>query len=235
MQITEIMYDAPGADSGREWVEVTNLGQESADAGKYKLFENDINHGLTLVSGSATLPSGASAILADDPAKFKSDYPSYVGALFNTAFSLSNTGESLAIKNASSSVLDVATYTSTADADGTGGSLHKSGASFAPAMANPGVYPGTLTSVPKMEKPAPSPKTVKKSSASPTSTKKNNAAAPVPTPLAASAGNLVPSIPQNILWYLGLGAIILLGISGVLFMQLGKKETFIGADEFKIE
>ena len=38
IEITEIMYDAPGADTGREWVEVTNTGVSPADISNYKLF-----------------------------------------------------------------------------------------------------------------------------------------------------------------------------------------------------
>ncbi|MES2006822.1 MAG: lamin tail domain-containing protein, partial [Patescibacteria group bacterium] len=123
MQITEVMYDTPGSDAGREWVEITNTGLENIDVGKYKLFENDTNHGLKLVSGSSTLTPGASAVLASDAAKFLIDYPNFSGILFDTAFALSNTGESLAIKDASSTVLSTIEYSALEDANGTGGSL----------------------------------------------------------------------------------------------------------------
>jgi hypothetical protein len=243
IEITEIMYDAPGADTGREWIEVTNTGEDSIDIGKYKLFENGTNHGLAVTQGSSLLAPHTSAILADNPEKFLADYPAYSGAIFNTAFSLSNTGESIAIKNASSSVLDTADYTSTEDADGTGGSLQKINASFEAWMANPGAYPGTLTAVPKKEVPvkaAPAPKktstktSVKKSTTAASAVSKFDTA-PAPAPLTASVGSFVPQIPSNILWYLGLAAIILLGVGGTLFLMLNKKETFITADEFKIE
>ncbi len=246
IEITEIMYDAPGADTGREWVEVTNTGSESIDIGKFKLLENGTNHGLKIISGNSFLSPTGSAIFASDAEKFKADYPAYSGTLFDTAFSLSNTGETLVLINvysasggASSTVLDTASYEATEDTNGTGGSLQKSGGAFVAALASPGIYPGTFTPVPKVEKPTPAPKTTKKASTASTSTKKSAATTatskPVPTASVASAGNFLPSIPTNILWYAALAGIILVGIAGVLFLQFNKKETSITADEFKIE
>src|SRR5690348_11665056 len=73
VEITEVMYDAPGADSGHEWLEATNLGASEVDLSGYKLFEGNTNHALALQSGEATLAAGASAILVEDPAKFAAD------------------------------------------------------------------------------------------------------------------------------------------------------------------
>ena len=36
--ISEIMYDLPGADTGREWVEVQNTSSEEVSFLKWKLF-----------------------------------------------------------------------------------------------------------------------------------------------------------------------------------------------------
>ena len=37
-------------------------------------------------------------VIIDDPIKFKTDWPNFVGTIFDSSFSLSNSGETLAIK-----------------------------------------------------------------------------------------------------------------------------------------
>src|SRR3989338_2889840 len=96
---TEIMYDVSGTDTGREWVEITNTGTVSVDVSWYKFFEANTNHALVLISSSGTLQAGSSAVIADDATKFKIDWPSYAGTLFDSSFSLSNTGESIALRD----------------------------------------------------------------------------------------------------------------------------------------
>jgi hypothetical protein len=216
------MYDPSGADTGREWIEVTNTGENSVDMGKFKLFENETNHKLKIVSGSAVLAPHASAILADNTEKFLVDYPDFSGVLFDTTFSLSNTGETLVLKDASSTPVDTVSYVAAEDANGTGGSLQKNGGKFVAALATPGVYPGALTPVPQ-----------KKASVA-TKTKKASSPAPAST-LAASPAGFVPALPSNALWLLGLAGVILLGIAGVVFLSIRPQETSVTADEFKIE
>jgi hypothetical protein len=233
------MYDTPGSDSGREWVEVTNLGSESVDIGKYKLFENSTNHGLTLISGASMLAAHASAIVAADPNKFKANYPAFSGTLFDSTFSLSNTGESLILKDASTSVMDTIAYTASEDADGTGGSLTLQDGNWIAAMASPGIYPGPLTPVQKTVVAGKS--TTKKTTA--TSPSKNTktaaatAAAPYTPTKSDTAGTsfLLSSLPSYALWVLGLLGVILAGAAGVLFLSLSKSETQPGAEEFTIE
>lgn len=140
VQITEIMYDVSGTDSGREWIEITNTGSAPVDVTGYKLFEANTNHALSLVQGSGTLAAGASAVIADDDAKFKVDWPAYSGMLFDSSFSLSNTGEALAIKDSALTVLDTISYDSSGGAAGDGNSLQRSGAVFIAAAPNPGSY-----------------------------------------------------------------------------------------------
>lgn len=241
------MYDAPGADSGREWVEVANLGSQNIDIGKYKLFENGTNHGLKAVGGGSVLAPNATAVIADDPQKFLADYPAFAGILFDSTFSLSNTGEALAIKDASSSVLDTVSYAAVADANGTGGTLNRQGEQFAAAMASPGLYPGPMTPVPH-KAPAPAKTPVKKSaSASPSKNPTQQGSANSPATAAASdfsnAASLstLPNISEPVLIGLGLVATILLGIAGVFFIVQRRErvseglETSLSADEFTIE
>lgn len=236
IQITEIMYDVPGSDAGREWVEVTNTSPEVLDVGKYKLFENDTNHGLKLMSGSSMLSPGASAVFASDANKFTSDHPNFSGTLFDTAFSLSNTGESLALRDASSTLVHTVLYAAAAEANGTGGSLHVTDSGLTAALADPGVFPGTLTPVPKAKSNVASPTKIQ-------STKKKEVRETTPLPAAknsspdarAAAVSFAPFVSSQLLYLLGLFGVIFLGAAGVLFLLGRKQETSHEADEFKIE
>jgi hypothetical protein len=247
VKITEVMYDAPGADDGREWVEVVNTGSENLDIGKYKFAESGTNHGLKIVAGSSMLAPGGAAIIAADAQKFLADYPAYAGALFDSAFSLSNEGETLAIKNASSSVLDTVSYVAAAQANGTGGTLNRQGENFAVAVAvaSPGINPSPMAPVPAApvkEKASTAKKVASKTAAA--SPSKNsakqgsanfsNASQPSDFSNAASL-SLIPNISEPVLVGLGLAAAILLGVAGVFFLKQKGEETLPGAEEFTIE
>lgn len=136
-QITEIMYDIEGTDSGREWVEIRNVGSDPIDLTLWKLFEANTNHKITAV-GSAELLSGAFAVIADNPDKFKADNPGFSGPLFDSAFSLSNAGEELSIKNADGTVIDSIIYDTTIGGGGDGNSLQRSGSMWIAALPTPG-------------------------------------------------------------------------------------------------
>ncbi len=138
VEITEVMYDVSGADTGREWIEVTNTGADAVDLSGYKFFEAETNHGLTVTEGESTLSPGSSAIIADNPVAFKTDWPQFSGLLFDSSFSLSNTGEVLAIKNSALEVEDSVSYAVDMGGAGDGNSLHREGGSFIVGAPNPG-------------------------------------------------------------------------------------------------
>ncbi len=140
VQITEVMYDVSGTDTGREWFEFTNTGDSSIDVSGYKFFEANTNHALAAVSGSGVVQPGGSAIVADDSAKFLLDYPSFSGTLFDSSFSLSNTGETIVLKDGALTVLDTVIYDAGSGGAGDGNSLQRAGATFAAAAPNPGSY-----------------------------------------------------------------------------------------------
>ncbi|MEK7610480.1 MAG: lamin tail domain-containing protein [Patescibacteria group bacterium] len=124
VSITEIMYDlAEGSDTGREWLEITNDSSAVVDLTDWKLWENETNHGLTLASGEASLAPGGRAIIADDNAKFQTDWPGVSVAIFSSAFSLNNIGETLVLKDAAGAEVNSVTYDSGLGANGDGRSL----------------------------------------------------------------------------------------------------------------
>jgi len=112
--INEIMYAPAPTEDGHEWIEIYNRGATSVDLTGWKFYEDDTDHGLTLNKGSMTIPSGGYAVIADEADTFLSDYPSYSGTLIDSAWgTLRNDGESLALKNSSSTIVDQVNYSST--------------------------------------------------------------------------------------------------------------------------
>ncbi|KKU68877.1 MAG: S-layer-like protein array protein [Parcubacteria group bacterium GW2011_GWA2_47_16] len=128
VSITEIMYDLSGTDTGREWVEITNSGSGNVTiaTSTWKFFEADTNHSISLFQGSVVIPAGGFAVIVDNPAKFLADWPNFSGTIFDSVFSLANSGEAIAVKSDASTIVDQVTYASTMGAAGDGNSLQKS-------------------------------------------------------------------------------------------------------------
>lgn len=234
------MYDLPGGDTGREWVEVTNTGSATVNLTTYRLFEADTNHKISIALGGAVLASGASAVIADNAAKFKTDWPTYTGVLFESAFSLSNTGETFSLKNGTSTTEDSVSYTSSWGGAGDSGSLHREGNSFVSALPTPGVFPGVLAPVPKAEKPAP---IVKDTSAATKNKTTKTIVTASSKQVAAVQNSDVDTTPTNplLFWILGLAGIVALGVAGVVYAGSGlsprtpfSQVTKGTKDEFKI-
>lgn len=143
VRISEVMYDVPGTDTGREWVEVVNEGS-AVDLTTLRLFEAGVNHKITPWQGtSGTLSANAYAVIADNPTKFLEDWPTYSGPLFDSAFSLSNTGEDLEIRDAEGVTLFAIRYPTELGAQGDGNTLHYSGSGWSVGPATPGAPPGS--------------------------------------------------------------------------------------------
>src|SRR3989344_1807227 len=134
--ISEIMYDALGSDTGREWVEIQNTEPTSVDIAGWKLFEAGVNHKIVAHKGTL-LSSGEYAVITSNTEKFLADWPAFPGLLFQSSFSLKNTGEALVIKNASSSVIASVTY-SAGKGEGDGNSLNFTGEAWGARKPSPG-------------------------------------------------------------------------------------------------
>ena len=141
--INEIMYDAPGSDTGHEWIEVKNESGSSIDIGAWKFFEANTNHGLSVNQGSSSIPAGGFAVIADNPTNFLADYPSFTGTLLDSSFSLNNSGELLELRDGSLTTVDQVTYDASIGASGDGNSLSKSDNTWIAALATPGATNST--------------------------------------------------------------------------------------------
>lgn len=116
------MYDPAGSDTKREWIEVYNAGTQDVDLSTWFLQENNIFHKFVAQAGSV-LPAGSYAILADSVPEVLADYANYIGLIFDSVFSLNNTGEVLSIANPQKQLIDTVTYSSTQGGNDNGQSL----------------------------------------------------------------------------------------------------------------
>ena len=213
VEITHVTYDPPGSDAGHEWVEITNKGSESVNVATYRFREDGVNHKLTLASGTSTLPAGASAIIASDPTTYASDYPNNTESVFKSSFSLSNTGETLALVNASGTVEYTMSYTAP------------------PKAATPPPVKKTST------------KSTTTSSLKTKTTSSGNATAAQATTYpndTASVAGFAKTIPPMVGYAAGLAAVIALGIAGALYARMGgnsraaERGTSAPDDKFEI-
>ncbi len=140
--INEIMYDSPGADD--DWVEIYNAGSESVTIvtgsvnGSWRFVDSSA-HTLRPITGGNVLASGDYAVITSDASKFTMDWPSFSGKLFESSFSLTNTSNTISIKDGSGNVTDPAvSYASTQGAKGDGNSLQRSGTIWVVATPTPG-------------------------------------------------------------------------------------------------
>ena len=102
------MFNPKASDDNHEWIEVFNNGSET-DISDLRLYEDDVNHRLTLIQGENIIALNDFFIIADDTEEFLLDYPDYNKTLFDSSFSLSNSGELLQLVN-SSHTLDSVFY-----------------------------------------------------------------------------------------------------------------------------
>lgn len=135
--ISEIMYDLEGSDTKREWVEVHNIGETSVDFSSWRFFEGDTNHKLS-TEGDSTLIAGGYAVIADDPNVFLTDWPDFSGLLFDSSFSFHNTGETIGLRDADLTDIDMVTYSNEWGGNGDGNSLQKIDGTWVSAVATPG-------------------------------------------------------------------------------------------------
>lgn len=220
--ITEIMYDlAEGSDTGREWIEVYNAGAP-IDLLKYKVIENGSQH---KISGPGMLPANTYAVIADNPAKFKNDHPAYSGILFDSAFSLNNDGETLALADPGGGVLDSVQYTN-ASGNGTGDSLQRNPGSnqFDAGISTPGAPIPAAGLV----KSTPPQKTSKKANAVAATENKTEivgeSTPPSPQTEQVAAVALAPTPPS--LWLFATSLLALVGGAGLAYSHHLRKSEW---------
>jgi len=135
--ITEVMYDVAGSDAKSEWIEIYNQTINDIDLADWRFVEGGARHTFKRDEGTI-LPGKTYAIVADDAHMFNTLYPLFRGIVFDSSFSLNNTGELLELEN-NTDVVDSIQYTSEHGALGDGNTLHRDGQVFVAGAPSPGV------------------------------------------------------------------------------------------------
>ncbi|MBI3305474.1 lamin tail domain-containing protein [Candidatus Parcubacteria bacterium] len=127
---SEIMYDLPGNDTDREWVEVVNCGPDAiaiatgSGSGSWR-FNDGANHILNdPVQGSTTLNQNNVLILTADAPTFLAEHPGVPGTVMDTVMNLKNTSSTLQLIDGGAVVATTA-YDSGMGAKGNGRSLER--------------------------------------------------------------------------------------------------------------
>jgi len=238
--INEIVYDAPGSDEGREWIEIHNGSTAPIALSKWKFFESETNHAIKAVSVGTTSP-GSFAIIASDPAQFLIDHPDFSGNLFDSSFSLSNKGETIALKNEKGETMDSVAYIAQGKP---GKSLQKIRGVWVSSEPTPGVQnkedaPQTDVSVAVIAKnsQAVSKSNVKPSTKTVSIKKEEKKTAPQSVEVMSAEKNTLVSNAVDAkkddhlwIWILALVAVIVITLVGLYFIE-GKKEAVVPSDE----
>lgn len=146
VSITEIMYDLEGADTGREWIEIFNDDEEVIDLTDWKLYESETNHKLSSSDlDNLIIPANSYAVIADNPVKFLTDWSDFLGLIFDSVFSLKNSGENLIIRDAELNDIDNVFYNPELGAKGDGNSLQKIDGNWVSAFPTPGAQNSSAT------------------------------------------------------------------------------------------
>lgn len=106
--VVDVMFDADGGDVGREWVEF-KTDSAIPDIRTWRFLEGGVRHKIAGESGA--ILANTRFVLASDATSFRADNPEYTGLVFDTAMSLSNSGETFSLLDASSTVVMSHTYT----------------------------------------------------------------------------------------------------------------------------
>lgn len=147
--INEIMYDLPGSDNDREWIEIYNSGSDAVDLTNWIFFEQEVNHTLTNVIGGNILPAGGYAIIAQDDSDFLTDWPGFSGILFDSSWNFlhNNNGETIALKSNATTTVYQVTYDPDVGAKGDGKTLSLIGTNWKAIVATPGAKNDTTPPV----------------------------------------------------------------------------------------
>ncbi len=150
--ISELMFDPPSGVDGDEFLELTNVGASAVDLSGWCF------SGITLCFGAGTTVSAAGRlVVGKDAARFQLQYGFAPAAVYTGG--LSNGGETIAVKDATSAVIDTVTYSDRdpwpTTTDGTGPSLelvdpladNTDPVNWAASTAPSGSTPGAANSV----------------------------------------------------------------------------------------
>jgi DNA/RNA endonuclease YhcR with UshA esterase domain len=112
---TDVIFNEIGAyePSGYEWIEIWNKGSEPVDMANWKLWEENgasQNHKLTTSTTDSVIAPGEYGAIVQDAAQFISKYPNFFGSIFDSSFTLNESGEEIGLIDANGNSVEKFTY-----------------------------------------------------------------------------------------------------------------------------
>ena len=138
VSFNEVMYDLIGSDDNREWIEIVNEDNFTVNMQGWKFYEANTNHNLVLVLGDYNLDPGEFAVIAEDAPTFLANNSNFSRSLFDSSFSLSNTGETIVLKNKTGQIQDNLTYSYLWGGNENGYSVGLFGSKWKETLPSPG-------------------------------------------------------------------------------------------------
>ncbi|MFA5165736.1 MAG: lamin tail domain-containing protein [Candidatus Paceibacterota bacterium] len=150
LRINEIMYDASGSDSQKEWIEIYNAGEiVNLEACKILDWQSDkeSSHNLYYLSPTSSLGARDFAIILNDkdPSLFLAQYPEFRSLLLRANFSLPNTTQKISLR-CNDSQASEKTYLAIEGANGNGDSLQYFEDGWFESLPTPGL-PNSKTNI----------------------------------------------------------------------------------------
>ena len=123
VRISEFLYNAEGADGGKEFVEIINTSKSPVQSDAIKLIEHGRKHS---IATSVQLQPGEYAVIVPSPEQFQNNYPQFNGVILDsTNFALNNTESTLSILYKDKNVHSIS-YSKENGANGDGNALYVS-------------------------------------------------------------------------------------------------------------
>ncbi|MDO8784614.1 MAG: lamin tail domain-containing protein [Syntrophales bacterium] len=95
---SEVMYDLPGGDNNREWVEIYNTGEQAVELSSDTWRFNDgANHALRLVQGDWNLEPGEAVVVTSNDQTILAEHQNYEGTVIDTVMGLNNASATLSL------------------------------------------------------------------------------------------------------------------------------------------
>ncbi len=224
---SEIHYDLAGSDKGGEWIEVYNDGAEPVSFAGWKFFEAGVHHTLTGAEG-AMIQGGQYSLIVRDADMFRALFPSATGVFVESSFSLSNSGETLMLKDASGVVADSVSYTSLLGGAGNGMTISKVEGKWVETEPTP-------WSVARLAPPPVVPTSIAVSETVNANVPNEKNTEERESQVAAVSNSDVPSVPQKgnplIGWIAALLSVIGIASAGVVFLRSGETHSAYTIEE----
>lgn len=112
LTFTEIMSNPFGNEANREWIELFNYGNETINITGWKLQDGTTIRSITLynvITGTYLIEPYSFVILARNPENFSIEY-NYTENVFQSSFTLTNTGKELILYDNKDNIIDSVFY-----------------------------------------------------------------------------------------------------------------------------